>query len=104
MDTKKYETITELKTEIQKRSIHADITYISVIWIYNMAATFIKAMNFPENSIGQYLYGFFEFYSNFNFGIYSINVSQYNPFILSISVLSTLSEESSSSSILPSHV
>lgn len=45
MDTKKYETITELKTEIQKRSIHADITYISVVWIYNMAATFIKAMN-----------------------------------------------------------
>ena len=45
MDTIKYETITELRTEIQKRSVHADITYMSVVWVYNAAATFIKAMN-----------------------------------------------------------
>ena len=60
-------------------SFHGGISSYSLFLLVN---AFIKAMNFPENSIGQYLYGFFEFYSNFNFGIYSINVSQYNPFIL----------------------
>ena len=60
-------------------SFHGGISSYSLFLLVN---AFIKSMNFAENSIGQNLYGFFEFYSNFNFGIYSINVSQYNPFIL----------------------
>ena len=60
-------------------SFHGGISSYSLFLLVN---AFIKSMSFAENSIGQNLYGFFEFYSNFNFGIYSINVSQYNPFIL----------------------
>ena len=36
-------------------------------------------MNYP---IGKLLFDFFEFYSNFNFGIYCINVNSQKPFIL----------------------
>ena len=39
-------------------------------------------MHIPNNTIGHYLYGFFEFYSNFNFGIYLINSTFDCPFML----------------------
>ena len=35
-----------------------------------------------ENLLGQILYGFFMFYSNFNFEIHSIDLNKNNPFIL----------------------
>ena len=39
-------------------------------------------MEIPTNNLGQYLYGFFGFYSNFNFSIHCINVTLKVPFVL----------------------
>ena len=50
--------------------------------LFLLVYAFVKSMAFPANNLGQYLLGFLEFYSNFNFGIYSINVNLNNPFIL----------------------
>ena len=50
--------------------------------LFLLVYAFVKFNFFPGNNLGQYLLGFLEFYSNFNFGIFSINVNSNNPFIL----------------------
>ena len=50
--------------------------------LFLLVYAYIKSMFISGNSLGYYLYGFFEFYSNFNFGIYYINVNLDNPFHL----------------------
>ena len=60
-------------------SFHGGLSSYS---LFLLVYAYIKAMNIQANSIGQSLHGFFEFYSNFNFGIYSINVSLNNPFVV----------------------
>ena len=50
--------------------------------LFLLVYAYVKFNIFPGNNLGQYLLGFLEFYSNFNFGIFSINVNSNNPFIL----------------------
>ena len=50
--------------------------------LFLLLYSYIKSVYIPNNSLGLYLYSFFEFYSNFNFGIYSINPKLECPFIL----------------------
>ena len=58
-------------------SFHGGLSSYS---LFLLLYAYIKSLNISENSVGYYLYGFFEFYSNFNFGIYSINAGLNNPF------------------------
>ena len=60
-------------------SFHGGLSSYS---LFLLVYAYIKSMNMQKNSIGQSLYGLFEFYSNFNFGIYSINVCLNNPFVI----------------------
>ena len=60
-------------------SFHGGLSSYS---LFLLLYAYIKSLNIKDNSIGQSLYGFFEFYSNFNFGIYSINVNLNNPFVI----------------------
>jgi predicted nucleotidyltransferase len=50
--------------------------------LFLLVYAFFKSMICSGNNLGQYLLGFLEFYSNFNFGICSINVNLNNPFII----------------------
>jgi DNA polymerase sigma len=50
--------------------------------LFLLVYAFFKSMICSQNNLGQYFLEFLEFYSNFNFGIYSINVNLNNPFIL----------------------
>ena len=50
--------------------------------LFLLVYAFFKSMICSGNNLGQYLFGFLEFYSNFNFGICSINVNLNNPFII----------------------
>ena len=49
--------------------------------LFLLVYAYVKSLIFPWNNLGQYLFGFFECYSNLNFGIFSINVNLNNPFI-----------------------
>ena len=60
-------------------SFHGGLSSYS---LFLLVYAYFKSLNLPENSVGNYLYGFLEFYSNFNFGIYSIDVNSNNPFII----------------------
>ena len=60
-------------------SFHGGLSSYS---LFLLLYSYIKSMHIPNNTIGHYLYGFFEFYSNFNFGIYLINSKFDCPFIL----------------------
>ena len=70
---KRYMKINKLNS-----SFHGGLSSYS---LFLLVYAYIKAVNISENSIGNYLYGFLDFYSNFNFGIHSINVSLNNPFV-----------------------
>ena len=60
-------------------SFHGGLSSYS---LFLLLYSYIKSMHIPNNTIGHYLYGFFEFYSNFNFGIYLINSTFDCPFML----------------------
>ena len=60
-------------------SFHGGLSSYS---LFLLLYSYIKSMYIQNNTIGHYLYGFFEFYSNFNFGIYLINSKFDCPFIL----------------------
>ena len=71
---KRYMKINKLNS-----SFHGGLSSYS---LFLLLYAYIKSLNKCENSVGYYLYGFFEFYSNFNFGIYSINAGLNNPFTM----------------------
>ena len=71
---KRYMKINKLNS-----SFHGGLSSYS---LFLLLYSFIKSMYIQNNTIGHYLYGFFEFYSNFNFGIYLINSKFDCPFIL----------------------
>jgi len=60
-------------------SFHGGLSSYS---LFLLLYSYIKYMFLPTNSLGHYLYGFFEFYSNFNFGIYYINPILDCPFMI----------------------
>ena len=60
-------------------SFHGGLSSYS---LFLLLYSYIKYMFAPNNSIGHYLYGFFEFYSNFNFGIHYINPILDCPFMI----------------------
>jgi DNA polymerase sigma len=71
--------------QIQKlnSSFHGGISSFSLFLL--LYAYLISINNFgfyTSNSTGKILYEFLECYSNFNFGIFCIDVSSQNPFIL----------------------
>ena len=70
---KRYMKINKLNS-----SFHGGLSSYS---LFLLVYGYIKSFNIPGLSIGNYLYGFLDFYSNFNFGIHSINVSFNNPFV-----------------------
>ena len=71
---KRYMKINKLNS-----SFHGGLSSYS---LFLLLYSYIKSMYIQNNTIGHYLYGFFEFYSNFNFGIYLINSKLDCPFIL----------------------
>ena len=71
---KRYMKINKLNS-----SFHGGLSSYS---LFLLLYSYIKSMYIQNNTIGHYLYGFFEFYSNFNFGIYLINSKFDCPFIL----------------------
>ena len=71
---KRYMKINKLNS-----SFHGGLSSYS---LFLLLYSYIKSMHIPNNTIGHYLYGFFEFYSNFNFGIYLINSTFDCPFML----------------------
>ena len=68
-----------MKINILNSSFHGGLSSYS---LFLLLYAYIKSMFIPNNSIGHYLYGFFEFYSNFNFGIYLINPILDCPFMI----------------------
>jgi DNA polymerase sigma len=60
-------------------SFHGGLSSYS---LFLLVYGYIKSFNISGLSVGNYLYGFLDFYSNFNFGIHSINVSFNNPFVV----------------------
>ena len=69
---KRYMKINKLNS-----SFHGGLSsYSTFLLLY----AYIKSGILSGNTLGHYLYGFLEFYSNFNFGIYSINLNLSNPF------------------------
>ena len=68
-----------MKINILNSSFHGGLSSYS---LFLLLYAYIKTMFIPNNSIGHYLYGFFEFYSNFNFGIYLINPILDCPFMI----------------------
>ena len=60
-------------------SFHGGLSSYS---LFLLLYSYIKYMFLQTNSLGHYLYGFFEFYSNFNFGIYYINPILDCPFMI----------------------
>ena len=71
---KRYMKINKLNS-----SYHGGLSSYS---LFLLVYAYFKSMNISLNSLGHYLYGIFEFYSNFNFGIYSINVNLNNPYVI----------------------
>ena len=71
---KRYMKINKLNS-----SFHGGLSSYS---LFLLLYSYIKSMYIPNNTIGHYLYGFFEFYSNFNFGIYLINSKFDCPFMI----------------------
>ena len=71
---KRYMKINKLNS-----SFHGGLSSYS---LFLLLYSYLKYIFIPSNSLGHYLYGFFEFYSNFNFGIYLINPNSDCPFIL----------------------
>ena len=68
-----------MKINLLNSSFHGGLSSYS---LFLLLYAYIKSMFIPNNSIGHYLYGFFEFYSNFNFGIYLINPILDCPFMI----------------------
>ena len=71
---KRYMKINKLNS-----SFHGGLSSYS---LFLLVYGYIKSFNISGLSVGNYLYGFLDFYSNFNFGIHSINVSFNNPFVV----------------------
>ena len=60
-------------------SFHGGLSSYS---LFLLLYSYLKYMFIPNNTLGHYLYGFFEFYSNFNFGIYCVNPKLDCPFMI----------------------
>ena len=68
-----------LKINKLNSSFHGGLSSYS---LFLLLYSYIRYLYIPNNSLGHYLYGFFEFYSNFNFGIYLINPILDCPFMI----------------------
>ena len=68
-----------LKINKLNSSFHGGLSSYS---LFLLLYSYIRYLYIPNNSLGHYLYGFFEFYSNFNFGIYLINPILECPFMI----------------------
>ena len=74
---KRYMKINKLNS-----SFHGGLSSYSLFLLLFSYIKYMKSIIVPKNSLGFYLYGFFEFYSNFNFGIFSINPILDYPYII----------------------
>ena len=63
-------------------SFHGGLSSYSLFLLLLSYMKYIKSLIIPKNTLGYYLYGFFEFYSNFNFGIFEINPKFDYPYMM----------------------
>ena len=74
---KRYMKINKLNS-----SFHGGLSSYSLFLLLYSYMKYMASIIIPKKTLGYYLYGFFEFYSNFNFAIFSINPILDYPYII----------------------